>query len=89
MKTKDKVKLNRMRFRQKKSDRLLYPEDQGKVYWDLFIALVLIISCILTPYSIAFDQNSRAWDFLGYTIDVLFFIDIMVIFNSAFYDDEF
>jgi hypothetical protein len=55
METMDKEKLNRMRFRQKKSDRLLYPEDTSKVQWDLFIAVILITSCILTPYSIAFN----------------------------------
>jgi hypothetical protein len=26
---------------------------------------------------------------MGYSIDMFFFIDILVIFNSAFYDDEF
>jgi hypothetical protein len=89
MKTMDKVKLNRMRFRHKKNDKLLYPEDQSKVTWDLFIAVVLITTCILTPFSIAFNKSSFVWTFIGYAIDLMFFIDIAVIFNSAFYDEEF
>jgi hypothetical protein len=82
-----------MRFRQKKNEWLLYPEDQVKVSWDLFITLILLISCILTPYRIAFtrgeDQESLQWQVISYGIDTFFLIDILVIMNSAFYDDEF
>ena len=61
--------------------------------WDLFMTLVLIITCIQTPLNIAFedfDDSSRD-NFsliLDYIIDFLFLIDIIVIFNSAFYDAD-
>jgi hypothetical protein len=55
--------------------------------------LILLISCILTPYRIAFSENdveeTVGWQIVGYGIDVFFFIDIIVIMNSAFYDEEF
>lgn len=89
----DKGKNDRMRFRQKKNASLFYPEDQSKVSWDLFITLILLISCILTPYRIAFsnsdEEETLGWQIVGYGIDFLFFLDIIVIMNSAFYDDEF
>ena len=54
------------------------------------MTLVLIITCILTPYTIAFYSGTEP-DSIKYTIngiDMLFFIDIIVIFNTVFYDLE-
>ena len=89
----NKEKNDRMRFRLKKNETLFYPEDQSKVSWDLFITLILLISRILTPYRIAFSETdveeTLGWQIIGYGIDLLFFLDIIVIMNSAFYDDEF
>jgi len=91
MKTRDKERVERMRFRKhKKGSWLLYPEDQNKVSWDLFITLILMISCILTPYNIAFiDEEPLSWKIVNITIDSLFAIDIIIIFQSCYYDDEF
>ena len=71
---------------------LLYPEDADKEYWDLFITLVLLLTCFITPYRIAYGSvydEPWGWQFISYTIDFLFLVDIGVIFNSAFYNDEF
>ena len=56
MKNKDKEKIERMRARDHKVPCLLYPEDPAKENWDLFITLILLISCALTPYRIAFGE---------------------------------
>lgn len=45
-----------MRYRNNKKKFLLYPEDQPKVYWDLFITSILLISCLITPFRIAFGE---------------------------------
>lgn len=72
---------------------MFYPEDQHKVYWDLFITGILLVSCIVTPWRIAFADLSidepLEWLVINYTIDCLFLIDILVIFNSAFHNDDF
>lgn len=70
---------------------MCYPEDAIKGYWDLLISIALIATCSLTPYAIAFsgdtaDENINIFDFC---VDTLFGIDIVIIFNSAFYDDDF
>lgn len=49
-------KLDRMRFRQNKRALLFYPEDQYKIYWDLFITFILLASCLITPWRIAFSD---------------------------------
>ena len=84
-------KLERMRARDKVRRCMLYPEDPMKVNWDLFITLVLLISCILTPLRIAFGEGEEplGWEIINNTIDVLFLVDIHVIFASAFYDDDY
>ena len=91
MRVRDRERVERMRFRKhKKGSWLLYPEDQNKVSWDLFITFILMISCILTPYNIAFiDDEPLHWKIINFTIDSLFAIDIIVIFQSCYYDDEF
>ena len=52
------------------------------------MTLVLVITCILTPYNIAFYSGNEP-DGLKYTIiaiDGLFLVDIIVIFNTVFYN---
>ena len=80
-----------MRARKEKVNFLLYPEDNIKENWDFFILVILIISCITTPYRIAFGDINEplGWKMLNVTCDSLFFLDILVIFNSGFYDNNF
>jgi hyperpolarization activated cyclic nucleotide-gated potassium channel 1 len=69
---------------------LIYPEDPIKMGWDLYIAAILVFSCLVTPYRIAlFDVEPPGWMILNYFIDSSFFLDMIVIFNSAYYDEEF
>ena len=80
-----------MRERKNKSKFLLYPEDSIKENWDFFITIVLIITCITTPWRIAFGEIDEplGWQLLSKIIDSMFFIDMLVIFNSSFYNDDF
>lgn len=54
--TKDKTKIARMSFRNNKKKWLFYPEDYWKVNWDLFITCILLVSCMVTPWRIAFGE---------------------------------
>ena len=68
---------------------IIYPENRYKGIWDLFMTLVLIITCIQTPLDIAFDGDDSAFsEYLDLTINLLFLFDIFVIFNSAYYDND-
>ena len=69
---------------------LIYPDDPIKSYWDIFIVFVLIFACLVTPCRIAFvDDELPGWIMANYIVDGMFLIDIMVIFNTAYYDDDF
>ena len=90
-KEKEHEKIQRMRHRDSKVHLLFYPEDSSKENWDMFITLILLVSCVITPLRIAFGEvhEPLGWELLAVGIDVMFLIDILVLFNSAFYDSEF
>ena len=55
------------------------------------MTLILLTTCVITPLNIAFsmaDSNSSIF-YLNITIDLIFFIDIVVIFNSAYYTEDY
>lgn len=53
------------------------------------MTFILILTCIISPVSIAFmeDEENLGWLITQYVIDFLFFIDIIVIFNTAYYNE--
>ena len=69
---------------------LIYPESRFKAFWDLFITFVLLFTSFKTPYDIAFTGiDTTLVDRLpDYFVDGFFFIDILIIMNSAYYNDE-
>lgn len=38
---------------------IFYPNHKGYQIWELFMIFVLIFSCVLTPYEIAFGANAE------------------------------
>ena len=66
---------------------MFYPEDEGKQNWDLYITLILVFTCLSTPYLISFEGvDSIGWKVTNYFIDACFLFDIFFNFNSAYYD---
>jgi hypothetical protein len=61
--------------------------------------LVLIFTCIETPYRISIGElnlteeeqliNTKFSELLNFLVDSLFFLDILINFNSAYYDEDF
>ncbi len=69
---------------------IIYPENELKAHWDIFITLVLIFTCVVTPYRIALvETDTLGWTVTNYSIDGLFVIDMIIIFNTAYYDEDF
>ena len=85
----NKKKIERMRKRLDRKTGIIYPEDAKKGTWDLSMALVLIFTCAVTPYRIAFSEDTLTWYIINKIVDFLFLVDIFVIFNTAFYDEDF
>lgn len=67
-----------------------HPVDNFKIQWDLLITLVLIFVCVTTPYRISFvEVDSHGWNIGNAIIDILFLIDIIIIFNTAYFNEDY
>lgn len=68
---------------------MLYPEMSFFKYWNLLISVALIYVCVLMPYSMAFiDENPTWMDIMFYGADVIFLLDMSIIFFTAYYDEQ-
>lgn len=70
---------------------LFYPTQKVKVYWEMLITVVLLVSIIQTPLDIAFGVTTDEWksnDIFNLIMDVMFLIDIIINFFSAYEIEE-
>ena len=69
---------------------MLYPQDKFVFGWDIFINLLLVFTCIATPVRIAFESIKPSTSALvtDIVIDSMFFIDMIIIFNKAYFDEK-
>lgn len=70
---------------------LLYPDSNFKANWDLIVSLILLATCILTPLNFAFQDDLDQIAGIvatNYIIDILFFFDIIINFNSVVQDSQ-
>lgn len=69
---------------------IFYPDDPFQNFWDLGMAVILIFTCMVTPYRIALvEKDNFTWQLIINTVDILFLLDMIVIFNAAYFDDDF
>ena len=71
---------------------MIYPDNPRLQTWDIFMIFILVLACLITPYRLAFIKNDSDDSVFNvafvYLIDILFLVDIIIIFNTA-YQDEF
>lgn len=72
---------------------MIYPDNNKKDVWDLFMTIILLTSCVVTPYEIAFEndisEHISGIQIFDWSMDILFLIDMIVIFNSAKYTEDY
>jgi len=51
--------------------------------------VILILTCVISPYRIAFGEPDLGWEIALTIMDLLFLADIIVTFNLAYYDSNF
>jgi len=71
---------------------ILHPKHKFKSIWDFYITMLLLFVSCSIPYTLAFyfgTTLSDTWTAVHYFIDFSFFVDIVIIFNSAYYDENF
>lgn len=78
-----------MTYRKNKKPCVIYPENVCKQWWDIFVALMLVISCFWTPWEMSFNIEHTYSKFLNWTIDSAFITDMVITFFSAHTTDDF
>ena len=69
---------------------MIYPNNTIKGNWDMLLTIILVFTCMVTPYRIAFVEfDDEVWTILNTTIDLMFAVDMMLCFLTAFYTEEF
>ena len=78
-----------------KHHRLLPPQSTFKHYWDLIMILFVFYSSVFIPMELAFMNSNPAITkhiahrIFDYGVDIYFLIDIVVNFNTSFYDEDY
>ena len=64
---------------------IIMPQSKFKLSWNLVIIVLLLYTATYMPYRICFIDDASTGSFLAfeYMVDVLFFLDILINFNSA------
>ena len=67
---------------------VIYPDNKWYQVWELFMTLILLTSCFLTPVEIAFTppvvSNHSTQSILEFIMDFLFALDVVVTFFCAY-----
>jgi hypothetical protein len=67
--------------------RLINPSGYRKMTWDFISGVAIIYSIVEVPFQIAFQpQSSAAAEIVNSIVDAVFFVDIILAFNTAFID---
>lgn len=66
---------------------LLLPDSKFKIFWSYILIFRLLYTAFITPIRITFiDKIDLTWFIIDLIIDILFFIDIIITFNTAYYN---
>ncbi|CAM9253169.1 unnamed protein product [Ectocarpus sp. 4 AP-2014] len=64
---------------------IILPDQPIKLRWDVAISMVCVLVAVLTPYRMAFAHNDAlSWCIFDAAVDVLFVIDILLRFRTAY-----
>ena len=71
---------------------VLNPVGKCRIFWDLFVAILLVYTCIEIPFTLAFniELTLEIDDWVGITafiIDILLLLDIFINCSTAYFDD--
>jgi len=63
------------------------PTDMITVIWTILLMILMIMTAILTPYTVSFvDDDDKSFDAINWLFTVGFGIDIVFTFLSAYHD---
>ena len=64
---------------------LIDEHSRFRSVWDIVILVLIIVSCVLIPYQLAFQHEVRPLgSVIVYAIDLIFFVDILLNFRTTY-----
>lgn len=63
---------------------LFYPNNKFKTSWDWIIFLLVVFNAFFIPYNISFARPNTLLTALGYIIDIIFLVDMVLTFLTAY-----
>jgi hypothetical protein len=54
-----------------------------KMFWDVYVLVLLLAVCTVIPWRLAFDGESFGWELTYTIVDSCFFIDIILTFFTT------
>ncbi|ETL82606.1 hypothetical protein L917_17249 [Phytophthora nicotianae] len=68
---------------------LFHPQEPAIVFWQFFVGIGIVYSIIVVPFRLGYDVDAvGGWYVLEMIIDGFFFVDILLNFRTAYFDDE-
>lgn len=69
--------------------KIIFPESNWKVNWDLFVGTCILISVIVEPLRLCFDLESKgAGAVIDVIIDTTFWVDMFMSFRTAYFTEQ-
>ena len=88
----DKITSNRetsFTNRGEQSKYIIHPDEHLKIFWDVIIIVLVVISCTTIPFAFGFNTEETLLSFIfSVVIDCFFAIDIIVNANTAYFNQE-
>ena len=67
---------------------VIHPKAPKKMMWDLFVAVFILYSVLIVPFKLGFSVVDPALDVVDIFVDVIFWVDLVLSFNTGYYDSE-
>ena len=69
---------------------IIYPDNKWKSHWDVVMTVLVIVTCVFTPYAMAFIQESSTeMTVFEQLMNLFFLVDMILVFYSAFLDSDY
>lgn len=68
---------------------MFHPGAPMKMRWDIFTSILVIYTCVIIPFNLAFDSEyakTKTYKLIDSLIDGVFLTDVLVNFNTCYFD---
>ncbi|CAM9385787.1 unnamed protein product, partial [Ectocarpus sp. 12 AP-2014] len=67
---------------------VFHPDSMTKAFWDVFVAFFIVFSVVEVTFRLGFDSPAEgSWAIFGHVVDGMFLVDMLVSFDTAYWDD--